>query len=331
MGAHGSPAAGYKILYTNWRFHFIWCLHRRYVLSGKLILQFPFYLVCVHVSDVETEVAFLCPMSGLSAAPAGVRSGLGLPCHVYVHRDRVTQGRVGVGEACGGRSQDGSGYCQRAVRSGSWNIGLSVRDVERLVCHAVLIHPDCETEPGFRVCIQRSSVCHSPEGRRDPTIKASAEFDHNGFQVGVSGIINQVPELVEVVINRPLALKVGSHLQDVDGSSFRVERHKVLSEFFFEVQPVDEAEVAGLRFLFKFMDRPAVGTSSLHTCVARQRGTSGRRVGRNGGSGAVCVTSRGELGAGGGSSSRRGSGRGSPYTHHVGREHIQIYHRTYGH
>ena len=34
------------------------------------------------------------------------------------------------------------------------------------------------------------------------------------------------------------------------------------------------------------------------TYVARQRGTSGRRVGSNGGSGAVGVTSRGEPGAG---------------------------------
>ena len=46
--------------------------------------------------------------------------------------------------------------------------------------------------------------------------------------------------------------------------------------------------------------------------MARQRGTSGRRVRSNGGLGAVGVTSRGEPGAGGGSGS--GSGRGSPYT-----------------
>jgi len=248
------------------------------------LFQFPFYLVHVHVSDIETEVAFLCPMSSLSAVPAGVGSGLGLLCRIYVHRDRVTRGRVGVGKACGGRSQDGSGYCQRAVRSGSRDIGLSVRDMEHLVCHAVLIHPDCETEPGFQVRIQRSSICHSPEGRRDPTIKALAELDHDGFRVGVSRIINQFPELVEVVVNRPLALKVGGCLQDIDGSGFQVEQHKVLSEFFFKVQPVNEAEVASLRFLFKFTDRPAVGMSSLHTCVARQRSTSGRWVGSNGGS-----------------------------------------------
>ena len=124
-----------------------------------------FYLIRVHVSDVKMEVTLLCPMSSLSAAPAGVGSGLGLPCHVYVHRDRVTQRRVGVGEARSGHSQDGSGYCQRAVRSGSRDRGLSVRDVEHLVCHVVLIHPEYKMEPGFRVRIRRSSVCHSREGR----------------------------------------------------------------------------------------------------------------------------------------------------------------------
>jgi len=134
-------------------------------LGGNLILQFPFYLVRVHVLDVKTEVAFLCPMSGLSAVPASVRSGLGLPRCIYVHRDRVTQGQVGVGKARDRHGWDGSGYCQRAVHTGSRDIGLSVRDVEHLVCHVVLIHPDCEVEPGFRVHIQRSSICHSREGR----------------------------------------------------------------------------------------------------------------------------------------------------------------------
>jgi len=71
-------------------------------------------------------------------------------------------------------------------------------------------------------------------------------------------------ELVEVIINCPLALKVGGHFQDVDGSRLRVEWHEVLSELFFEVQPIDEAEVAGLRFLFEFAGHPVVGMSSLH-------------------------------------------------------------------
>jgi len=264
MGVHGSPTAEHKILYANWRFHFIWCLCGCYISGGKLILQFSFYLVHIHISDVETEVAFLCPMSGLSTVPASVRSGLGLPCCIYVHRNRVTWGQIGVGEVHDGHGQDRSGYCQRAVRTGSRDIGLSVRDVECFICHVVLIHPDCKAEPGFQVCIRRSSIRHSHEGHRDLTVKALAEFDYDGYRAGVSGIVNQVPELVKVVVNRPLALKVVSCLQNVDGSSFRVEWHKVLSEFFFEVQPVNEAEVAGLRFLFKFMDHPVVGASGLH-------------------------------------------------------------------
>jgi len=203
-------------------------------------------------------------MSGLFAALASVRSGLGLPCRIYVHWNRVTWGWVGVGEARDRRGRVRLGYRQRAVCTGSRDIGLLVRDMEHLICHVVLIHLDCEAEPGFRVRIRRSSTCHSREGRRDSTVEAPVEFDCNGFRVGVSGIVNQVPELVEVVVDSPLALKVGGCLQDVDGSGFQVEWHKVLSEFFFKVQPINEAEVAGLHFLFKFMGRPAVGASGLH-------------------------------------------------------------------
>jgi len=50
-------------------------------------------------------------------------------------------------------SQDGLGYCQGAVHGGSQDIGLSVRDMESLICHVVLIHPDCEAEPGFQVSV----------------------------------------------------------------------------------------------------------------------------------------------------------------------------------
>jgi len=76
-----------------------------------------------------------------------------------------------------------------------------VRDVESLVCRVVLVYLDCETEPGFRVCIGRPSEGHPCEGRRDLAVKASAELDYNGFRVGVSGIVNKVAELVEVVVD----------------------------------------------------------------------------------------------------------------------------------
>jgi len=95
-------------------------------------------------------------------------------------------------------------------------------------------------------------------------VKTSAELDHNSFQVGVSGIVNQISELVEVIVNCLLALKIGGCLQDIDGSSLQIQQHKVLSELIFKVQPVNEAEAASLRFLFKFVGHPAAGTSSLH-------------------------------------------------------------------
>jgi len=153
MGVHGSPTAGYKILYTNWRFCFIRCLHRHYVLGGKLILQFPFYLICVHVSDVETEVAFLCPMSGLSAGPASVRSGLGLLCCVYVHQNGIAWERVGVGKACGRSCLSGSEGHRNVAYARSRKVGLPVGGVEGFICSAVLVHPDGKAEPGFGICV----------------------------------------------------------------------------------------------------------------------------------------------------------------------------------
>ena len=87
-----------------------------------------------------------------------------------------------------------------------------MRDMESLICRAVLVYPDCETEPGFRVCIGRSSECHPCEGHRDSAVKASAELDYNRFRVGVSGIVDKVAELVEVIVDRPFALEVGGRL-----------------------------------------------------------------------------------------------------------------------
>jgi len=36
--------------------------------------------------------------------------------------------------------------------------------------------------------------------------------------------------------------------QDVDASGFSIQQHKVLLELILEVQPVEEAEAAGLHF-----------------------------------------------------------------------------------
>jgi len=103
-------------------------------------------------------------MSSLSAAPANVGSGLGLPCRVYVHRDRIARGRVGVCEARGRCSWVGSGYRWRAVRGRSQDVGLSVRDMESLVCRTVLIHPDCETEPAFWMPFLRGPLRFDGQG-----------------------------------------------------------------------------------------------------------------------------------------------------------------------
>jgi len=89
LGAHGSPAVGYKILYANWRFRLFRHFHGCYILGGELILKLHLQLICIHVSDVEAEVAVLRPVSGFSAMSAGVGSGLSLPGCVYVHRDGI--------------------------------------------------------------------------------------------------------------------------------------------------------------------------------------------------------------------------------------------------
>jgi len=39
MGVHSSPAAGYKILYTNWRFCLFRYFHGCYILGSKLVLE----------------------------------------------------------------------------------------------------------------------------------------------------------------------------------------------------------------------------------------------------------------------------------------------------
>jgi len=94
MEAHGSPAAGYKILYTKFFLSFDRGFRGCDILGGKLILQLSLQLVRIHVSDVEVEVTLLRPVSGFSAMSAGVGSGFGLSCRVYVHRDRIARERV---------------------------------------------------------------------------------------------------------------------------------------------------------------------------------------------------------------------------------------------
>ena len=97
------------------------------------------------------EVAFLCPMSGLSTVLASVGSDLGLPCRVYVHRDGIAQGRVGVGKACGRSSLSQSGGHRNVAYAGSRKVGLLVEGVEGFVHGAVLVHPNSKAEPDFGI------------------------------------------------------------------------------------------------------------------------------------------------------------------------------------
>jgi len=151
MGAHGSSAVGYKILYTNWRFRFIQGFYGCYVLGSELVLKLHLQLICVHISDVEAEVAVLHPVPGFSAVSAGVRGGFGLLGHIYVHQDRIVWGRIEVGKACGRGSLSRLGDHWNVARGGSWNVGLPVGGVKGLVRHAVLVHLDGKAEPGFGI------------------------------------------------------------------------------------------------------------------------------------------------------------------------------------
>ena len=80
MGAHSSPAAGYKILYAKFLLSFNRGFHGCDILGGKLILQLSLQLVRIRVLDVKAEVPLLRPVSGFSATLAGVGSGFGLSC-----------------------------------------------------------------------------------------------------------------------------------------------------------------------------------------------------------------------------------------------------------
>jgi len=56
-----------------------------------------------------------------------------------------------------------------------------------------------------------------PKAFRTPSLRELSRFGsqglgYDGFRVGVSGIVNEVAELVEVVVDRPFALEVGGCL-----------------------------------------------------------------------------------------------------------------------
>ena len=54
-------------------------------------------------------------------------------------------------------------------------------------------------------------------------VEALAEFHHNRFRVGVAGVLNEVLELVEVIIDQPSTLEVRRGFQHIHGRSFGIE------------------------------------------------------------------------------------------------------------
>ena len=59
-------------------------------------------------------------------------------------------------------------------------------------------------------------------------------------------------------------MEVCRHLQDVDGGCLCIKWEKVSPEFRFEIEPVEEAEVAILSFVLKFAGCPLSSSSRLH-------------------------------------------------------------------
>jgi hypothetical protein len=138
--------------------------------------------------------------------------------------------------------------------------------LEGLISSTVLVHLDCEVKPGFRVCIRRSSRCHSHKSSRYPLVKPSTEFHHNGFGVGIPGVIHQVMELVQVIVNCPFALEIGQSLQYIYGCGFRIEGHEIFAELILEVDPVEEAEppISESGLVLELSGGPVTGPSRLH-------------------------------------------------------------------
>ena len=124
------------------------------------------------------EVAVLRPVPSFSAVLAGVGGGFGLPSHIYVYRDRIAWGQIGVGKACGRSSLIRSEYHWEAACGGGRDMGLLVGGVEGLVRCAILVHSDGKAEPSFGIRVWGPSICYSCEGHRDSTVEASAELHH---------------------------------------------------------------------------------------------------------------------------------------------------------
>ena len=97
-----------------------------------------------------------------------------------------------------------------------------VGGLESLIGRAILIHSDSEFIPGFRVGVRWAANGHSCESGGYPPVKSSAEFHYHCLRVCVTRVVDQVPKVVQVVIDRPLPLEVGRRLQCIDRGGFSV-------------------------------------------------------------------------------------------------------------
>ena len=95
-------------------------------------------------------------------------------------------------------------------------------------------------------------------------VKPTTELHDDGLQVSVAGVMDEIPEAVQVVVDGFPALVVGRSLEDVDRLGFLIERGEVLAELVFEVSPLAETKLALFCFQFKLTGRPSACPASFH-------------------------------------------------------------------
>jgi len=136
--------------------------------------------------------------------------------------------------------------------------------VKSVISSLILVHLDCQTEPGFWVSIGWPSNGHASERHQDSMVQPSVELDYNGLWVGVLSITYEVPELIQVGIDCSVTLEVVHHLESIDSSSFSIKGQEVLLELFFKVEPVKEMKSSFACFSLELVHCPASSMTSVH-------------------------------------------------------------------
>jgi hypothetical protein len=110
------------------------------------------------------------------------------------------------------------------------------------------------------------SGCHSCKSGGYLPVELSGEFHHDGFGIGISRVIYQVAELVQVVIYHSFALEVGQSLQYIYGCGFCIEGHEVFVKLILKIDPVGEAEppILGSGLVLEISCGPVTSLSGLH-------------------------------------------------------------------